>query len=463
MLLLLLACADPSPPAEFSSDPLTLRLVNPTEADPFEGVETLQLDLLVGGAVVVSERFAVDEAVTLPDVTEYGAVTFELRGLSGEAVVSFGRSPVIAVGPYRAIEAPLVFLPVNEALPLTAELASPRAFHSTASLPDGRVLLIGGESLDGTRAFSDVEVYDPATGLFSPLGAYLPAPVAEPAVVEGPEQTLLITGGASPQGATRTPSAAFATLDLVSLEIAVQAEMGAARAGHCFALFRPRFGLALGGTEATDAADYLRADGGDWSWSDFVFEGLDPQGVTGCVTLPDGQVFLQGKSEGSTGVFEYSEETASEIDIREAVQPVGGDPLALSGAMLVPLPGGDAWIGGGLNNDTGLPSVAARRFLAESATLVNTVDPALPRINGRWTAWDDGWLALGCGSPDGSRAGSQTGIELLDVDAGLRGPELALDRARPGCSVDALPDGSLLITGGLGEGADGAIVVPYGS
>jgi uncharacterized protein (TIGR03437 family) len=55
----------------------------------------------------------------------------------------------------------------------TGSLATARQFHTSAPLPGGKVLVAGGLGMDGQGSFltlSSAEVYDPATGQWSPAG-----------------------------------------------------------------------------------------------------------------------------------------------------------------------------------------------------------------------------------------------------------------------------------------------------
>ena len=45
-----------------------------------------------------------------------------------------------------------------------------RLGHAAALLNDGRVLVVGGAMADGT-ALSSADIYDPATGTFTPTAA----------------------------------------------------------------------------------------------------------------------------------------------------------------------------------------------------------------------------------------------------------------------------------------------------
>jgi hypothetical protein len=76
-------------------------------------------------------------------------------------------------------------------------LAEPRVSHTATLLPDGRVLVIGGigRSGDASVIRSSAEVWDPATGVFTPAGS-----LAE--VRGGPTATLLPNGSVLVVGGT---------------------------------------------------------------------------------------------------------------------------------------------------------------------------------------------------------------------------------------------------------------------
>ena len=46
-----------------------------------------------------------------------------------------------------------------------------RAYHTATALPDGRVLIIAGAIDAGVTTLASTEIYDPATGTFSPAGS----------------------------------------------------------------------------------------------------------------------------------------------------------------------------------------------------------------------------------------------------------------------------------------------------
>ena len=66
-----------------------------------------------------------------------------------------------------------IYNPATGTLTQTGSLRISRYAHSAALLPDGRVLIVGGEStemLSGTDQVATMEIYDPSTGLFSDFG-----------------------------------------------------------------------------------------------------------------------------------------------------------------------------------------------------------------------------------------------------------------------------------------------------
>ena len=76
----------------------------------------------------------------------------------------------------------------------TGSLATARSYHTATLLPDGRVLASGGHT--GRAATATAEVYDPATGVWTPTGSMGQARVRHSATLL-PDGSVLVVGGQS--------------------------------------------------------------------------------------------------------------------------------------------------------------------------------------------------------------------------------------------------------------------------
>src|SRR6476469_3667883 len=80
----------------------------------------------------------------------------------------------------------------------TGTMTAPRAEHSATLLPDGRVLIAGGES-SNPSILASVEIYDPDAGTFRAAGSMITARRMHTATLL-PDDRILIVGGYGASG-----------------------------------------------------------------------------------------------------------------------------------------------------------------------------------------------------------------------------------------------------------------------
>jgi hypothetical protein len=132
----------------------------------------------------------------------------------------------------------------------------PRSSHTATLLPDGRVLIVGGWAREGTAPLTEAEVFDPTTATFQPAEAPPPGPAGlqprHAASIVLPDGDILITGG---QGAAGTGLSSTVVYDPDSGASRSGPPMGGPRFKHAIAMLDAGHVLVLGGT--TDDAVLL--------------------------------------------------------------------------------------------------------------------------------------------------------------------------------------------------------------
>jgi hypothetical protein len=136
---------------------------------------------------------ATADALNQVTFSEAGNLTTK-RDFPGAALLPDGRVLVVGgnsgSGDLKTAE---VFDPkTNTFSPLGVTMNSIRMAPSTASLPDGRVLIAGG--YNGSVDEASAEVYNPGAGTFSPIGP-MPSPRAGAATASLPDGSVLLAGG----------------------------------------------------------------------------------------------------------------------------------------------------------------------------------------------------------------------------------------------------------------------------
>jgi hypothetical protein len=192
-----------------------------------------------------------------------------------------------------------VFNPATGAFTPVGDMGIPRVRAFAAPLPDGRVLVAGGN--DGTTRLSSAEVFNPATNAFTPVGD-MGSDRARAAAASLPDGRVLIAGGTN--GAPLSSALVFdpATNSFSSAGVGA---MGIARQAPVAAPLPDGRVLVSGGVFVDGPGGYLAsAEVFNPATSSFSSAGIGAMGTarTGAVaaSLPDGRVLVAGGYDGST-------------------------------------------------------------------------------------------------------------------------------------------------------------------
>jgi hypothetical protein len=343
------------------------------------------------------------------------------------------------------------------------------------------VALFGGIELASSTSTAAIEYYDPGFGGFVASSTSMGFGVYTPRWDWNDEGEIVVAGGAGYINGALVPQASTIAFDPLRDTVESLPSMANPRHGHCFKFLWGSFGVAIGGG-AINSGDFdpamtwrmesLRPEPGTgiWQWSDVDFsssQNFRTIEVQECAALDDGRLFLTGWDDESTGVFDYANDGSPMPSAFETINESAQNASLLDylvGPMLIPLEN-SVWLGGGAHDSSTGPKTSGqpREFNLDQMMFINTPDINIaPRLFGSWEQWIDAdHYVLGCGFSDLNGNVAQQKFEIVDLNGGVRRLEVTDNMARPGCRVNALNDGTVLITGGSGLASDAAILVPY--
>ena len=129
-----------------------------------------------------------------------------------------------------------IFDPATGLWTTTGSLSTPRQFHQAVALTDGKVLVVGGLGLNGQGGFAaldSAELYDPATGQWTPAGSLGTARLLHTVTLLADGRVLVAGGGATAPAGQNQPTFASAELyDPAANSWTAASSMSTARRGH---------------------------------------------------------------------------------------------------------------------------------------------------------------------------------------------------------------------------------------
>ncbi|WP_395833011.1 kelch repeat-containing protein [Cystobacter fuscus] len=262
----------------------------------------------------------------------------------GKVLVVGGTGLDAVEGTVGGAETAEVYDPATGVWSPTGSMADERTHHTATLLPDGKVLVVGGSNLP------TAEVYDPATGTWSATGS-MAAPRYNHTATPLPDGKVLVSGGWSSTSILATAE----VYDPATGTWSATGSMASSREGHTATPLPDGKVLVVGGRNLPTAEVYDPATG-TWSATGSMAEGHFTHTAT---PLPDGRVLVVG----GFGGIEASQVTA------EVYDPVMGTwrlaapmPIARQNLAAVLLPDGKVLIAGGHIIDGDIQLAAAELF-----------------------------------------------------------------------------------------------------
>jgi N-acetylneuraminic acid mutarotase len=452
LLVLLAACPSPQPEAQrptvdkssqssMSSKPGQRVTFDVTASDPEGGPLSFSWQASLGTLVTVentetSSRALWTPPLCLPPGTS-ARITVTLTNAAGvSASTAFGVTGETACPAWT----------------LTGSTGTPRQMSGMAVLPSGKVLAAGGRSNnveDSSDWLASAEVYDPATGTWTPTGS-MAAPRSRFSLTVLASGKVLAVGGY--MGNQDTP---ILDRHLASAEVYDPAtgtwtptgSMTTPRADHLAALLPSGKVLVMGGVsqyEPTQSAELYDPATGTWSDAGTLLAPHwgHPHSVA-AVTLPSGKVLV-------TGGGGYYEQTLSTAELYDPAT----NTWALTGSMTVPrgfhsaslLPSGKVLVTGGLHQWVDHPT--AELYDPEAGTWTRLKEMSEARSRHTASVLPSG-LVLVTGGVRLYRALSSA--DVYDPSTNTWTLTAAMHEEHVQHSANVLPSGQVLISGDLGD------------
>jgi hypothetical protein len=250
-----------------------------------------------------------------------------------------------------------IFDPQTNGVTPTGGLSTPRSFHTATLLGDGRVLVAGGHRYNFyNSALATAEVYDPATGSFSPAGDMASAR-QDATATRLPDGRVLVAGG---YGGDQIAQATSELFDPTTGSFSAAASMAVGRANHTATALADGSVLVTGGHASAPGPSVASAEVYDPAAAAFLPTGdmSSPRGAQTATLLDDGRVLVAGGFtdfpyaptlataeiwDPSTGVFTMVAHGMRDARGRHVAAALpGGEVLVAGGFALLGSPGWSA-------------------------------------------------------------------------------------------------------------------------
>jgi hypothetical protein len=376
------------------------------------------------------------------DVRHLVAASLALLALIGLALLTVGGAPAPepwTLGTFRQ----------------TGSMATPRTSFTATLLQDGRVLVAGGVTPDPERVTDKVssaaELYDPASGIFTPTGSLLGARAGHTATLLE-DGRVLIVGGTGGRGHAREAE----LYDPMEGTFSSAGTLGATQQGHSATRLIDGTVLITGGTDV--GASLMRFDPTTGAFADVGSLVVPHRWGHTATLLEDGRVLLAG---GLTGTIPLETAELYDPELMAAV-PTGSMSRARWQTSAVLLPDGDVLvIGGTVGGDRSEPAISTVERYRVAYGVFSPSAPLLEvRANATATLLPGGEILVAGGAEAGDSCCRPLRSDALVPVAELYDPVSqdvvvtdTMRQPRKDHVAVLLADGRVLIVGGVGEGS----------
>ncbi|HET7624537.1 MAG TPA: kelch repeat-containing protein [Verrucomicrobiae bacterium] len=422
---------------------------------------------------------------------------------NGMVLIAGGRN----TSTFQTINAAELYDPTTGQWTATGSMNTPRLNHTATLLPDGKVLVAGGTGTNFLApppfftTLTNAEVYDPATGVWTPTAGMIVArrqhtasllpngkvlvaggtydlsgrcelydPAAGTWTLTGTMTTnrqehtatvltngmVLVAGGEVSVGFNLQPTATAELYNPNTGAWTATGSMTTNRFEHSATLLNSGKVLVEGGTatsssilETATSAELYDPVSGTWTETGSMFFGADEH--IPAVLLPDGEVLVAG---GGIGVSGYNPAQIYNPDTGE--WSVAGSILgssALGGNTLTLLGNGQVLLAGNsLGSFGGLIDAPSAQLYNPDTAWKGTGSLNIPRLTGfTLTLLTNGDVLIAGGS---GTSGVKAGAELYHPATGQWTPTGDMTSAREFHTATLLADGEVLVAGGENENGD---------
>jgi hypothetical protein len=332
---------------------------------------------------------------------------------------------------------------------LTGSMATPRRFHTATLLPNGKVLVAGGQNA-GYAPVTSAELFDPSTGTFSATGNMTVPRAGHTATLLNNGKVLIAGGNSDASGAAVSSAELYDPS--TGAFTATPGSMTAARVSHTATLLQSGKVLIAGGDVL-----FYNASGQSLASAETFDPSTETFTATNSMTVPreshtatllsGGKVLITGGSDGTLGYTATTTLYASS----ETFDPSTGQFTA-AGMMTTQrlwqtaslLASGRVLVAGG--DSVSRTEATADFFDPTSGSFAATGNMTEPRFYHAASTLNDGTVLISGGLQNGENA--KATAEIYDPTAGTFAATGSMNAARIWHTSTVLPNGKVLITGG---------------